>query len=695
MNRFVRLFAIVLFALNVLLVPQSGQASSTKLAPLAVAKGKAIPGQYIVVMKEGGDARAAAAIAGVTPKFVYEAALNGFAAVLNAGQLNAIRRNPNVDYVEQDQEVKVDATQFMDANGDPWGLDRIDQRNLPLSGSFTYYLTGSGVTAYIIDTGILTTHPDFGGRAADAYDAVDGSLPATDCQGHGTHVAGTVGGTTWGVAKSVQLRGVRVLDCNGSGTYAWVIAGIDWVRLNAVKPAVANMSLGGGYSAAVNTATTNLVNSGVFTAVAAGNDNLNACNYSPASTPAAYTTAASDKLDQHAIFTFGGSNHGTCVDGYAPGKAIKSAYLNNSTATMNGTSMASPHIAGCAAHYLQHNGNVPVAAVTAWINNNATLNVLSGVPAGTPNRLLYCYKPDVWVGDKTADTGREPDPATAAMNMWESPYIWNRLANDNIYGHQNPEFGQTNWMYARLRNRGHITGSGNLRFYVANASAGLAWPTNWTQIGVVAANVAPGATVDVKVPWNPPSTGHYCILVRWESAQEPMTYGETSDVNYNTRYNNNIAWRNMNIVNLKPNWWQWIDFDFRNIDRELRPQRLVIREPREQLQDPFLRHGNVVVDLGPELTRFWLEAGGKGGGFERVGETQFRVIDPMGAWFDGIVTEPDKAYPVKLGFQSDEITTSQRPFMIEAVQYAEGLREPVGGVSYEVYLPDGTAEPIK
>jgi extracellular elastinolytic metalloproteinase len=381
------------------------------------------------------------------------------------------------------------------------------------------------------------------------------------------------------------------------------------------------------------------------------------------------------------------------VDIYAPGDDIKSDWLNNSTLVLDGTSMASPHVAGCAATFIQHNGNVSPLAISNWLTNNATQNVIIGNPVNTPNRLLYCFKPDVWVGDKTADTGREPDSATAAMNMWESPFIWNRHAADGVFSHQNPEFGQTNYMYARLRNRGHISGSGNLRFYVANASSGLAWPTNWTQIGVAPATVAPGATVDVRVAWNPPGTGHYCILVRWESTQEPMTYGETSDVNYNTRYNNNIAWRNMNVVNLQLNWRDWIDFEVRNPLRELRPTTLVFREPREQLQDPFLRHGNVIIDLGPELTRHWLEAGAQGKGFERVGETQFRLIDPAGASFVGLNLEPNQAFPVKLGIESKEITTSRKPFILEAVQFSEGIREAVGGVTYEIYLP--TEQPIK
>ena len=692
MNRFVRLTAVLLFVFNVLLAPSSfAQPSTATLASLKLAQKGGIANQYIVVLKDGPsiNAGSVAQSAGVTPKQTYSAALNGFSATLNAAQLRAIRSNPDVEYVEQDQVFTADFTQLMDANGDPWGLDRIDQRNLPLSGSYTYYLTGTGVRAYIIDTGILATHPDFGGQAFEAYDAFDGLLPATDCNGHGTHVAGTIGGTTYGVAKDVQLYGVKVLDCAGSGTTTTVLAGINWVTANAVKPAVANMSLGGGFSAAINTATNNLINSGIFTAVAAGNDNQNACNYSPASVPNAYTTAASTKTDAKASY----SNWGTCVDAYAPGSLIKSTWLANGTNTISGTSMATPHIAGCAAGYLQHNGSVPPAAVTAWLTNNATNGVITGNPAGTPNKLLYCFKPDVWIKDKAADTGREPDAATAAMNMWESPDVWNRTSN-TAGSHQNPEFGQTNYMWTRLRNRGHIAGSGVVRFYIANASAGLAWPTNWTQIGAVSvASLAAGGTLDVKVPWSPPATGHYCVLVRWESALEPMTYGETSDVNYNTRYNNNIAWRNMNIVNLLFNWPILNPVLIRNPLTDLRPTTIVVREPREQLQDPFLRHGKVTLDLGPELTEAWLKAGGKGRGFQRVGETQFQITDPNGAAFEGLALEPDKAFQANLGIESGEISTSRKPYFIEIVQFSEGIEEAVGGVTYEVYLPTDATQP--
>jgi subtilisin family serine protease len=343
-------------------------------APVLAARSGGIDGAYIVVVKEGGDPRSVAAIAGVNPTHVYVAALNGFSAELNAGQLNALQHNPNVEYIEQDGVATIATTQ----SGATWGLDRIDQRNRPLSGTYTYTTTASNVTAYIIDTGLQANHPQFGGRAAMVYGSAD-------CNGHGTHVAGTIGSSTYGVAKGVKLRGVRVLDCAGSGAYSTIIAGIDWVRLNAVKPAVANMSLGGGLNTSLNTAATNLANSGVFLAVAAGNENQNACNVSPASASGTLTVAASTSSDAKASY----SNWGGCVDVYAPGSSITSTWLNSGTNTISGTSMASPHAAGVAALYKGTFGDAASSTVVSWIINNATTNVITGNVTGTPNRLLY------------------------------------------------------------------------------------------------------------------------------------------------------------------------------------------------------------------------------------------------------------------------------------------------------------------
>jgi subtilisin family serine protease len=344
--------------------PESLEAAElgTSEAPLMMAApGEGIPGAYIINLKEGADPRSVAAVAGVSPRFVYSI-INGFAADLNEGQLTALRNNPNVASIEQDAKVYSVATQ----SGATWGIDRIDQRSLPLSGTYTYTSTASNVYAYIIDTGLQANHSEFTGRASNVFDAFGGT--GADCQGHGTHVGGTVGGVTYGVAKAVRLRGVRVLNCSGSGTNSGVIAGMDWVRTNHIKPAVANMSLGGGYSSTVNTAANNLANAGVFLAVAAGNSSADACNYSPASAAAATTVGSTASNDTRSSF----SNYGSCVDIYAPGSSITSAKLNGTSTTMSGTSMASPHVAGVGALYKATYGDAATSTVDSWLKNNGT-----------------------------------------------------------------------------------------------------------------------------------------------------------------------------------------------------------------------------------------------------------------------------------------------------------------------------------
>jgi subtilisin family serine protease len=277
-------------------------------------------------------------------KEVYQNALNGFAVEMSEADAEALSEDYRVAYVEEDAIVSLDATQ----TNPPWGIDRIDQRSRPLNATYIFNFTASNVRAYVIDTGIRTTHTQFGGRAAVSFDAFGGN--GQDCNGHGTHVAGTVGGSTYGVAKGVQLRAVRVLNCSGSGTNSGVIAGVDWVRLNHQAPAVANMSLGGGASSALDTAVNNLSNAGVPIAVAAGNNNgANACNSSPARAANAITVGSTTTTDARSSF----SNIGTCLDLFAPGSGILSAWStsNTATATISGTSMASPHVAGVAALY--------------------------------------------------------------------------------------------------------------------------------------------------------------------------------------------------------------------------------------------------------------------------------------------------------------------------------------------------------
>ena len=348
----------------------------------------AVPGQYIVVLRNNVADPAAVAndlvsAAGGSLLRVYTSALKGFAARLSAPAAAALQSNPLVASVEADQIMRADVTQAMDANGDPWGLDRIDQSALPLSRTYTYTSTGAGVHAYIIDTGVWTLHPEFGGRANNVFDAYGAT--GEDCNGHGTHVSGTIGAATYGVAKGVSLHGVRVLSCAGLGLNSDVIAGVDWVAANHVNPAVANMSLGGGKSPALDQAVTNLWNSGVFLAVAAGNDNVDACTESPSGAASVFTVAASTKTDAKASY----SNWGTCVELYAPGSAIVSTYLAGTTMSLSGTSMATPHVVGVAALYKATNGDQPSATVANWIITNSTANVITGNVSGTPNRLLF------------------------------------------------------------------------------------------------------------------------------------------------------------------------------------------------------------------------------------------------------------------------------------------------------------------
>ncbi|MBW1597142.1 S8 family peptidase [Streptomyces sp. JJ38] len=347
----------------------------------------AIPGRYLVTLDTGFDPKAIADGLGADPDFVYRSAMLGFAASLTEEQVAAVRALPGVAAVEQDAVVRADALPSA-APAAPlasWGLDRIDQRELPLDSDFTTRNDGSGVTVFILDTGIDYRHQEFGGRAVPGFDAVGDGRDGADCAGHGTHVAGTVAGSTFGVAPAAKLVSVRVLDCEGKGSMGGIVAGLDWTARNAEGPAVLNGSLGGSYSFATNMATENLAASGVLPVVAAGNADEDACRVSPASARSAVTVGATRRDDAEASF----SNHGRCLDLYAPGQAIVSARLGGGSVALNGTSMASPHVAGVAALAKDEYGDVSSAALARWLADTASKDKVRSIDPGSPNRLLY------------------------------------------------------------------------------------------------------------------------------------------------------------------------------------------------------------------------------------------------------------------------------------------------------------------
>lgn len=348
---------------------------------------------FVVVFKDNvsdPSAEATSAMAGRSGnvKFSYANAVKGFAvsipSVAAEAFLEAMSNNPRVDYVEADLVMQTQTTQ----TGATWGIDRVDQRDLPLSTSYSYTPTGAGVRAYVVDTGILSTHTEFAGRVLAGYSAVSDSNGTADCNGHGTHVAGTIGATTWGIAKGVSLVPVRVLDCAGSGSLSSVIAGLDWVIANnGTNRAVVNLSLGGSASTSLDSAVAKTVASGITVVVAAGNSNVDACTASPAREPSAITVGATTNTDARATY----SNYGSCLDVFAPGSAITSTWFSSTTATntISGTSMASPHVTGVAALALETNTSATPAEIATLIKSQATSNKVTSAGYGSSNLLLY------------------------------------------------------------------------------------------------------------------------------------------------------------------------------------------------------------------------------------------------------------------------------------------------------------------
>jgi len=557
MQRYVFRLLIAGIALAALMVGCSDQPTTPQQqqsftqAPLLnkTTGAKYIDGSYIVVFKESvGDVDNEVNDMGqrhaIRANYRFKHAIKGFAGKLTAAQLEALRSDPRVAYVEQDQVAHIDATQ---TNPPSWGLDRIDQRARPLDNSYTYNQTGVGVDVYCIDTGIRTTHTDFGGRAVAGYDAITPGGTANDGNGHGTHTAGTIGGTAYGVAKGVHLIAVRVLDNTGSGTYAQVVAGIDWVTADhTTHPAVANMSLGGPQDAALDAAVRNSIADGVTYCVSAGNSAVNASTQSPADVAEAITVGATDNTDAFAYF----SNYGSVVDISAPGVNITSDWNTSNTATntISGTSMSAPHVTGAAVLYLEANPTATPAQVQAALKANGTSGVITALPSGTVNLLLY----SVVAGGPPPPPPTAPtlsSPANGATGVSTSPTLtWNASSGATSYTVQaSTSSAFTTFAYNVSGITGtstNVTGlAGSTVYYwrvnATNTGGTSAWSTSWSfTTGAGSPPAAPtlrspsnGATGVSRTPtlsWNA-STGasSYRVQVSTSSSFGTLVYDQS------------------------------------------------------------------------------------------------------------------------------------------------------------------------
>lgn len=485
------------------------------LIPAAAIAAPSPTGTWIVQLRAGLDAATAApAVArqhGGAVGRIYSHAINGFSFRGSQAAASALLRSPLVAAVEADAEVWLDTTQ----TNATWGLDRIDQRTLPLSGTYTYERTGTGVTAYVIDSGIRFDHSEFGGRAVPGADFVGDGRNGNDCNGHGTHVAGTIGGATYGVAKNVTLVSVRVFGCTGGSTWETIIAGIDWViaHHHAGVPAVANMSLGGSANSSVDTATNNLINDGVATAVAAGNGNwagrqADACNYSPARVPAAMTISATNSSDQKASW----ANYGNCVDWFAPGVSITSAWYTSTTATntISGTSMATPHTSGVAALYLEASPSASPAVVRDAIYAATTKGIVTSSSTAN-NHLLFSGFITGGGGGGTAPTaafsgsptsGQAPLAVAFADQSTGSPTSWSWSFGDGgTSTAQHPTYTYS------------AAGTYNVSLTVSNAYGS----STETKIGYVAVTAPPSSGITLTVIGYRSGSNRYADL-SWSGA---------------------------------------------------------------------------------------------------------------------------------------------------------------------------------